>query len=61
MIDIIFILIINLYFNLIFYNHLKYNKHILKISDYLNYSGTVENNLCYLVLSLAFLYIKNKF
>lgn len=60
MIDLIFILIIILYFNMIFYSHLKYNKHICNLSDYLKYGGTIGNNIGYLILSLAFLYIKNK-
>jgi hypothetical protein len=61
MIDLIFILIIILYFNMVFYDNLKYNKHILNISDYLKYGGTIGNNIAYLILSLAFLFIKNKF
>lgn len=61
MIELIFILIIILYFNMIFYDHLKSNKYIRNISDYFKYGGTVGNNIGYLILSLAFLYIKNKF
>lgn len=61
MTELIYILIIFIYFNMIFYSHLKYNKHIFNLSDYLKYGGTIGNNIGYLILSLAFLYIKNKF
>lgn len=61
MIEFIYILIIFIYFNMIFYSHLKYNKHISNLSDYFKYGGTVGNNVAYLILSLVFFYIKNKF